>query len=87
LKAPFGFNKYSWFNGDFSQLLGTEATLKFTPAPSAGAAYAVVLEPYPGYGCADTLKTVVREGYIPPFSFTKKQVCEKDSIVLSAGFN
>lgn len=87
LKAPFGFNKYSWFNGDFSQLLGTEATLKFTPAPSAGAAYAVILEPYPGYGCADTLRTVVREGYIPPFSFTKKQVCEKDSIVLSAGFN
>lgn len=87
LKAPFGFNKYSWYNGDFSQFLGSEATLKFTPAPSVGAAYAVILEPYPGYGCSDTLRTVVREGYIPPFSFTKKQVCEKDSIVLSAGFN
>ncbi|MEN9598801.1 MAG: hypothetical protein RL596_1112 [Bacteroidota bacterium] len=87
LKAPYGFHKYAWYKNNFTELLGVESTLKFTPAPIAGSEYAVVLEPYPGYGCADTLRTIVKEGYIPPFSFTKKQVCEKDSIMLTAGFN
>lgn len=53
--APYGYQAYKWYNGDFSQVLGTEQTLRFFPPPSAGTTVAVQVTPYDGYGCADTL--------------------------------
>jgi gliding motility-associated-like protein len=53
--APFGYQGYTWYNHDFSQVLGTSQTLTFTPPPTTGTTLAVVLVPYNGYGCLDTL--------------------------------
>ena len=55
--APYGYQNYTWYNNTFTQVLGTQQTLTFTPPPSTGTSIAVVLEPYSGYGCIDTLYT------------------------------
>lgn len=52
--APFGFQSYTWFNNDFSQVLGLNQTLIFRPPPASGTVVAVELIPYGGYGCPDT---------------------------------
>ncbi len=53
--APYGYQGYTWFNNNFSQVLGTQQTISFTPPPAAGTAIAVEIIPYNGYGCLDTL--------------------------------
>lgn len=53
--APFGYQSYTWFNANFSQVLGTQQILHLQPPPAAGTTIAVKLIPYQGYGCVDTL--------------------------------
>ncbi len=55
--APYGYQTYTWYNSTFTQVLGTQQTLTFIPPPPAGTTVAVVLVPYDGYGCIDTLYT------------------------------
>ncbi len=55
VNAPYGYQSYTWYNSDFSQLLGQTQTLTLTPPPATGTTVAVVLVPYDGYGCLDTL--------------------------------
>jgi gliding motility-associated-like protein len=59
LAAPFGFSTYSWYTGDFSQLLGTQNILTISPAPPPNTNYAVIVTPYEGVGCLDTLYTTI----------------------------
>ena len=60
LTAPFGFATYSWYTSDFSQLLGNNNILTVTPAPPANTQYAVIVTPYEGIGCLDTLYTTIQ---------------------------
>lgn len=53
--APYGYQNYTWFNNTFTQTLGHNQTISFSPLPASGTTYAVVVEPYNGYGCPDTL--------------------------------
>jgi len=55
--APYGYQTYFWYNSDFTQFLGSQQTLTFIPPPASGTTVAVVLIPYAGYGCRDTLYT------------------------------
>ena len=55
--APYGYQSYTWYNSTFTQVLGNQQTLTFIPPPAAGTTVAVVLVPYSGYGCQDTLYT------------------------------
>ncbi len=55
--APYGYESYTWYNTTFTQVLGNAQTLTFSPPPPAGTTVAVVLVPYNGYGCLDTLYT------------------------------
>ncbi len=57
--APYGYQSYSWYTSDFSQLLGSSQTLSFVPPPLSSMSVAVVVVPYNGYGCVDTLYTDV----------------------------
>jgi gliding motility-associated-like protein len=57
--APYGYQNYTWYNSTFTKLLGNEQTLSFRPPPPANTEVAVVLVPYNGYGCLDTLYTSV----------------------------
>ncbi len=53
--GPYGYQAYTWYNSTFTQVLGTQQTITFTPPPIAGTTIAVELVPYNGYGCLDTL--------------------------------
>lgn len=55
LVAPYGFETYTWYNRTFSQMLGKEQNLTLQPPPPAGQMLAVVVTPFFGYGCTDTL--------------------------------
>ena len=53
--APFGYQNYTWFNSNFSQVLGSSQSIVFNPPPPVGTVIAVEVVPYDGYGCLDTL--------------------------------
>jgi gliding motility-associated-like protein len=53
--APYGYQSYTWFNSSFTQLLDTGQVIHFNPPPPVGTTIAVVIVPYDGYGCTDTL--------------------------------
>jgi len=57
ITAPYGYANYAWYNSSFTQLLGSLQTLTFDPPPAVGTSVAVILTPYAGYGCLDTLYT------------------------------
>ena len=58
ISAPGGFDNYLWYNATLTTLLGTTQTMTF-PTPTTPTRYAVVLEPYAGYGCNDTFYTTL----------------------------
>ena len=62
--APYGYQSYTWFNSTFTQVLGTQQTLSFAPPPTTSTSLAVVLVPYNGYGCLDTLYTDVIDNLV-----------------------
>ncbi|MGB3007948.1 MAG: hypothetical protein WBC06_15645, partial [Chitinophagaceae bacterium] len=53
--APYGYQSYTWYNNNFTQILGNEQTITFAPPPLLGTNIAVQIVPYNGYGCIDTL--------------------------------
>jgi gliding motility-associated-like protein len=62
--APYGYQSYTWYNSTFTQLLGNQQTLKFIPPPATSMQVAVILVPYNGYGCLDTLFTEVIDNLV-----------------------
>ncbi|HWZ14810.1 MAG TPA: gliding motility-associated C-terminal domain-containing protein [Mucilaginibacter sp.] len=61
LTAPYGFAGYSWYNADMSQLVAEGRVFKISPPPPDMTKYAVVVFPFNGLGCVDTLYTVVNK--------------------------
>jgi len=55
LVAPYGFQRYTWYDSSATQILGNQQILTLSPPPVSGTTYAVTLEPYDGYGCPATL--------------------------------
>ena len=55
LTAPFGFQRYTWFNADMTRQLGTGQTITLNPLPAPGTILNVQLVPYDGFGCSQTL--------------------------------
>ena len=53
--APFGYQNYTWYNNNFTQVLGNSQNIMFNPPPAVGTVIAVEVVPYNGYGCLDTL--------------------------------
>jgi len=74
LRGPYGFAKYLWYTSDFTSLVDTNeiATL---PNPPDSATYAVILQPYPGYGCPDTLFTSIYNSKLQVLPQPDQNVC------------
>jgi len=60
LVAPFGYKEYRWYDSGFNTLIGQSHTLNISPAPAPGTKYALIVFPYPGSGCIDTLHTIIK---------------------------
>lgn len=58
LEAPPGFQGYQWMDANFITSYGNTETVQI-PTPSVTTRYAVILTPYQGFGCPDTMYTTV----------------------------
>jgi gliding motility-associated-like protein len=65
LNAPYGFKTYTWYNEDFSQIIGHEQSLTLNPPPATTGSFHVDIVPYPGYGCRDTAIAYVLPRPVP----------------------
>jgi len=67
LTAPYGFQSYQWFQDNtFTTTIGTGQSLTFSPAPNVGTVYPVIVTPYPGFGCVDTVYARIATDPKPP---------------------
>ncbi|THU38153.1 T9SS type B sorting domain-containing protein [Niastella caeni] len=73
LDAPFGFKNYTWYNSDFSTIVGTGQSMTMIPAPVTTGVFYVDVEPYPGFGCRDTLQAFVKPMPLPDTPDVKPQ--------------
>ncbi|RYY21866.1 MAG: PKD domain-containing protein [Chitinophagaceae bacterium] len=65
LNAPYGFKTYTWYNEDYSQIIGNDQSLTLSPPPATTGSFHVDIVPYPGYGCRDTATAYVLPRPIP----------------------
>jgi len=65
LDAPFGFETYTWYNSDFSTVIGTGQSFTLSPPPVTAGVFYVDVIPYPGFGCRDTLQAFVTPLPVP----------------------
>jgi len=60
LTAPFGFQSYEWYSDPtFTTILSNTQTLTISPVPAVGSIFPVIVDPYPGFGCRDTLFAII----------------------------
>lgn len=60
LTPPFGYQSYQWFaDNSFSQVISTAQILTVDPLPATGTVYPLIVTPYPGFGCTDTLYATI----------------------------
>ncbi len=84
LNAPYGFQSYTWFNSDYSAVIGSQRSLTLTPPPATDSTFHVSMIPYPGYGCMDTAHAVVTPIPIPdiPFAPDTLDFCQYEQLPL-----
>lgn len=82
LTAPPGFQSYTWKDSTLTTTLGTGQTVTI-PTPSATTKYAVILTPYTGYGCPDTLFTTVTVQNLNIAGRSDTTICLGDSVLLT----
>ncbi len=61
LHAPAGFSSYTWYKDGLTTPIGQGETLFLNPAPPDQSKYEVVIKPYEGLGCPDTIYTIINK--------------------------
>jgi gliding motility-associated-like protein len=61
LVGPSGFSQYSWFTADLKTSLHEGQSYKISPAPPDQTTYGLIIHPFDGLGCTDTLYTTVNK--------------------------
>ncbi len=86
ISAPFGFSNYEWYSDQtYSTLLSTTQTVVLNPLPTVGSVYPVVVTPYTGFGCKDTLLTQINIGHTPISNAgADRNICRAEQIQLGA---
>jgi hypothetical protein len=64
LTGPDGYSNYLWFNKNFTKSYGTGNPLKTNENFDDNADIALVVVPYPGFGCQDTIFTKIKKAGI-----------------------
>jgi gliding motility-associated-like protein len=83
LSAPEGFQDYVWYNDDYSKIVNKGKDVNL-PADSSLQTYHVVLGPFPGFGCDDTLTTSVRSQPLKIEAGADRKLCVGESTALQA---
>jgi gliding motility-associated-like protein len=85
LSAPAGFEYYHWYDSaTFTTLYGSTDTIVIA-VPSGPTTLAVVLTPYTGFGCPDTLYTRLSPSNLQLHPMHDTLICGGDSVVLNVG--
>ena len=83
--APFGYQNYTWYNNNFTQILGNQQILHISPPPPSGTVVAVILNPFNGYGCTDTLTAELLDTLtVTAFAGRDTSVCANIPLQLGA---
>lgn len=59
--GPFGYQTYEWWDQNFTAVIGNTQTINFTPPPPPGTILKLIVDPYAGYGCRDTLTATLQD--------------------------
>ena len=78
VQGPEGFQQYQWFNQNFTTLLATGRTALINN--NGNEIVHLVMIPYNGFGCTDTLTTSLNSSDIPTVSITSQQVSCSEKI-------
>lgn len=81
LSAPAGFQNYTWYNANYTSVLGTSQSITVT-TPSTLTNYHVVVTPYAGTGCTDTLLAQLSGSPLAVNAGADTMLCNNPSIVL-----
>jgi gliding motility-associated-like protein len=86
LSAPSGFLGYVWYSdASFSTIISTQQQLVLSPPPAAGSSYPVILIPYSGFGCLDTVYATISTAPKPPvFAGANRSICTYESTRLGS---
>ena len=85
LTAPSGFSSYGWYDSStFSPLLGSTQTITL-PMPTLPTTYAVIIQPYTGFGCPDTLYTHVIPTDLRLHKSRDTTICLGSAVTLTSG--
>lgn len=80
LTAPYGYQEY---DNSYTNIIGKQQTLRFTPPPPSGSIYSVTVVPYNGYGCVDTLHAVLVDSLtVNSFAGNDTLSCNKTPVPL-----
>jgi gliding motility-associated-like protein len=83
LNAPPGFAQYLWYDSTYSNQIGTGQTITIN-TPAQNTLYNLIIVPYVGFGCPDTLQTVVTISNFNLFLSNDTTICQSDTIQLNA---
>lgn len=86
LSAPPGFETYEWRDSSLQNVLGNTQDLTIT-TPTVTTAFAVILEPYPGFGCPDTIFTTFFVTDMDIKHTPDTALCSGTSVQLGSGTN
>lgn len=86
MTAPYGFQNYTWYSDNtFTTVIGTQQTLNLNPAPAVGSVIPVIVDPYPSFGCRDTLYATIDIATPPPANAgPNKIVCNGAGVQVGA---
>lgn len=82
LMAPPGFQQYRWMDTSFNIHYGSTENLTI-PTPTQSQHFAVILTPYPGFGCPDTLFAEVIKSQLITEVSKDTVLCEGSTAQLS----
>ncbi|MDP4269913.1 MAG: PKD domain-containing protein [Bacteroidota bacterium] len=81
LKAPSGYQSYTWYNADYSQKMDTGQTIVLSPLPEKNTTFNVDMIPYDGFGCRDTAITIVSVSRLAEVAFNAPTaVCKRQPV-------
>ncbi|MCB0699459.1 MAG: gliding motility-associated C-terminal domain-containing protein [Chitinophagales bacterium] len=75
LNAPPGFQQYIWMDTAFGLVYGYNESMTI-PTPTKTIKFAVILKPYAGFGCDDTLYTTVKLSELITQTSSDTIICE-----------
>ncbi len=82
LTGPPGFNSYTWYDSlTFTHVFGTTQVITM-PIPDTQTTFAVIIEPFVGFGCPDTLYTRVMPSYLRMHASNDTLICAATSVPL-----